>query len=115
MNCEPKTILAEIDIDSGEQMIRKAKSIIHYVNNVLNPSWKDPTSFASGNQLPDALLICRKAAWSHNETERIKLKKDKTADTVPKEFDSEWTFKEWPCFKFLGLPVRPLDSIKICL
>ena len=62
VHCEPKTILAEIDIDSGEQMIRKAKSIIHYVNNVLNPSWKDPTSFASGNQLPDALLICRKAA-----------------------------------------------------
>ena len=113
VNCEPETILAEIDIDSGEQMIRKAKAVIHYVNNVLNPSWKDPTSFASGNQLPDALLICRKAAWSHNETERIKLKKDKTADTVPKEFDMEWTFKEWPCFKFLGLPAGNIGCLGI--
>lgn len=94
VNVEPATILAEIDSDSGEQMIRKAKAIIHYINNILNPSWKDPSSFASGNQLADALLICRKAAWAHNETERIKLKKDKSADIVHKEFDAEWTFKE---------------------
>lgn len=113
VSCEPDIILAEINIDSGEQMIRKAKAVIHYINNILNPSWKDPTSFASGNQLPDALLICRKAAWSHNETERIKLKKDKTADTVPKEFDMEWTFKEWPCFKFLGLPAGATGCLGI--
>ena len=104
VNVEPATILAEIDSDSGEQMIRKAKAIIHYINNILNPSWKDPLSFASGNQLADALLVCRKAAWAHNETERIKLKKDKSADIVHKEFDAEWTFNEWPCFRYLGLP-----------
>ena len=104
VNVEQATILSEIDNDGGEQMIRKAKAIIHYINNILNPSWKDPTSFASGNQLADALLVCRKAAWAHNETERIKLKKDKSADTAHKEFDAEWTFKEWPCFRYLGLP-----------
>ena len=113
VSCELEAILTEIDSDNGEQMIRKAKAIIHYVNNILNPSWKDPTSFASGNQLPDALLICRKAAWSHNETERIKLKKDKTVELTHKEFDQEWTFKEWPCFRFLGLPAGARGCLEI--
>ena len=74
------SILSEIDKDSGEGMIRKAKSIVHYVNNVLNPHWKDPSSFASGNQLSDALLACRRAAWAHNETERIKIKQKENKD-----------------------------------
>ena len=113
VSCEPEAVLTEIDSDNGEQMIRKAKSIIHYINNILNPSWKDPTSFASGNQLSDALLICRKAAWSHNETERIKLKKDKTVELTHKEFDQEWTFKEWPCFRFLGLPAGARGCLEI--
>lgn len=107
VSADPASILSEIDNDSGEGMIRKAKSIVHYINNVLNPHWKDPSSFASGNQLSDALLVCRKAAWTHNETERIKLKaKDKTvvSDMAPRAFDLEWTFKEYPCFRFLGLP-----------
>jgi hypothetical protein len=41
------SILSEIDNDSGEGMMRKAKSIVHYVHNVLSPHWKDPSSFAS--------------------------------------------------------------------
>ena len=113
VSCEPEAVLTEIDSDNGEQMIRKAKSIIHYINNILNPNWKDPTSFASGNQLSDALLIRRKAAWSHNETERIKLKKDKTVESTHKEFDQEWTFKEWPCFRFLGLPAGARGCLEI--
>ena len=109
VSADPAAILSEIDSDSGEQMIRKAKSIVHYINNILNPHWKDPTGFASGNQLADALLVCRKAAWSQNETERLKIKqkdKDKTAvgEMVHRVFDLEWTFKEYPCFRFLGLP-----------
>ena len=109
VSADPAAIQSEIDNDSGEQMIRKAKGVVHYINNILNPHWKDPTTFASGNQLSDALLLCRKAAWAQNETERLKIKqkdKDKTAaaEMVHRVFDMEWTFKEYPCFRYLGLP-----------
>jgi hypothetical protein len=104
------SIRSEIDNDSGEGMIRKAKSIVHYVNNVLSSHWKDPSSFPSGNQLSDALLACRRAAWTHNKSERIKIKqkenknKPVVLDLAHKAFDSESTFKEYPSFRFLGLP-----------
>jgi hypothetical protein len=48
---ESSVLPDEIVSDTGEQMIRKAIAIGLYANNFLNPSWKDPTNFASGNAL----------------------------------------------------------------
>ena len=90
-------------------MIRKVKSIVHYINNILNPHWKDPTTFASGNQLSDALLLCRKPAWTQKETERLKIKqKDKKAAT-----DMTHRAFEYPCFRFLGLPAGDRGCLEI--
>ena len=48
---------AQIASDSGAGMIRKAKETIAFINNVLNPYWKEPHAFASGTQLVDALQV----------------------------------------------------------
>jgi hypothetical protein len=81
--------------------------------NILNPSWKAPTGFASRNQLADALMVCRKAAWVRDEEERIKNKKEKTIDNTVKEFDKDSTFKEYSCFRHLGLPAGERGCLKI--
>jgi hypothetical protein len=62
------SILSEIDNDSGEGMIRKAKSIVHYVNNVLSSHWKDPSSFpviglAVGRVLRPECRKSKNTAW----------------------------------------------------
>jgi hypothetical protein len=66
--------------------VRKVKEAIAYVVNVLNPHWKDPTSFASGTQHIDALLVVRKAAWEKNEEEKKKVHLKKGANYNMREY-----------------------------
>jgi hypothetical protein len=104
----------EINMDSGNGMIRKAKEMIHYISNVLNPVWKDMNSNASFSEVEDALLDCRKVAWIRNEHDRKKKRKI----VAPKEmnerpFDPAWTFKEWLTFRYLGMPAGEAGCLKI--
>ena len=84
-------------------LVRKAKEAIAYVVNVLNPHWKDPTSFASGTQHIDALLVVRKAAWKKNEEEKKKVHLKKGANYIMREYEATWQSKEWMAFRYLGL------------
>jgi hypothetical protein len=104
----------EISMDSGNGMIRKAKEMIHYVNNVLNPVWKDMTSSASFSELEDALLKCRRIAWARNEHDRKKKRKVAAAlELTERPFDPSWTFKEWLTFRYLGMPAGDGGCLRI--
>ena len=96
-------LLGQINSDSGCGLIRKAKEAIGYIVNVLNPHWKDPTSFASGTQHVDALLVVRKAAWEMNEEEKRKLQLKKGVIYNKAEYVSTWQAKEWLAFRYLGV------------
>lgn len=104
----------EINMDSGNGMIRKAKEMIHYVSNVLNPVWKEMDDTAEPSEIEEALLDCRKVAWIRNEHDRKKKRKI----VGPKEmnerpFDPAWTFKEWLTFRYLGMPAGEEQCLKI--
>jgi hypothetical protein len=104
----------EISMDSGNGMIRKAKEMIHYVNNVLNPVWKDMTSSATPAELEEALLNCRKVAWVRNEHDRKKKRKAFTSvESVERPFDASWIFKEWLTFRYLGMPAGDGGCLRI--
>jgi hypothetical protein len=75
-----------INFQLGCGLVRKVKEAIAYVVNVLNPHWKDPTSFASGTQHIDALLVVRKAAWEKNEEEKKKVHLKKGANYNMREY-----------------------------
>ena len=104
----------EISMDSGNGMIRKAKEMIHYVNNVLNPVWKDMTSSATPAEFEEALLNCRKVAWLRNEHDRKKKRKAFTSvESVERPFDASWIFKEWLTFRYLGMPAGDGNCLRI--
>lgn len=104
----------EINMDSGNGMIRKAKEMVHYMSNVLNPVWKDVNSSISLSEMEDVLLDCRKVAWIRNEQDRKKKRKvvpNKEMNERP--FDPAWTFKEWITFRYLGMPAGENGCLKI--
>ena len=99
-----ESIMAQVEKDSGVQMLRKAKDAVAFIINVLNPAWKDPVAYASGTQLGDALSVCKEAAWQRNEEEKKKQAAKRKVDYQPRPFDPSWQIKEWLSFRYVGVP-----------
>jgi hypothetical protein len=100
----PEILLALVDKDTGVQMLRKAKEAVALIINVLNPAWKDPSAFASGTQLGDALTVCKEAAWNRNEEDKKKQATKRNVEYIIRKFDPNWQLKEWLAFRYVGLP-----------
>ena len=100
----PEILLTLVDKDTGVQMVRKAKEAVTLIINVLNPAWKDPVAFASGNQHGDALAVCKEAAWNRNEEDKKKQATKRNVEYIIRKFDPNWQLKEWLAFRYVGLP-----------
>lgn len=99
----------EISTDNGNGMIRKAKEMICYVTNVLNPVWKEPDI-----PVEEALSDCRKVAWLRNEEDRKRKKKlVPPYDKADRPYDTTWRSKEWLAFRYLGLPAGKSKCLQI--
>lgn len=105
----PQILHEELNADSGNGMIRKAKEMIYYVTNVLNPVWKEPDI-----EMDEALYECRKVAWLRNEEERKRKRKLVAPyERGEKPFDAAWSCKEWLAFRYLGIPAGKDKCLQI--
>ena len=86
----PKSL---VEKDTGVQMVRKAKESVAFIVNVLNPAWKDPSAYASGTQLGDALIVCKQAAWQRNEEDKKKQAAKKNTEYLLRPFHPMWQNK----------------------
>ena len=99
--------------------MRKAKELVAFLVNDLNPHWTQPVEGKSGNQIDDSLLHVRKMAWKKKEEERVRdlIKARKSSDTsalpVVKDYDERWQLKEWLTFRYLGLVKGRVECLPI--
>ena len=86
----------QVENDRGANMLRKAKELVGFIVNSLNPFWKDPSS---GQQISDCLRNCIVGAFAKIE----EAKKIKNPTYVVQPFDERWRPKELLTFRYFGV------------